>query len=51
LELWLSRQVDDRIKGLNLATIDEVDELRRKVEGLQVALNRKEDPETSREDA
>lgn len=51
LELWLSRQVDDRIKGLNLATIDEVDELRRKVEELQVVLNRKEDPEMNRENA
>ena len=51
LELWLSRQVEDRIKGLNLATTDEVDELRRKIEELQIALNSGENPKTSSNDA
>jgi len=51
LELWLNRQVEERIKGLNLATTDEVEELRRKIEELQVALNSKENPETNSEDA
>jgi polyhydroxyalkanoate synthesis regulator phasin len=51
LELWLSRQVEERIKGLNLATTDEVEELRRKIEELQVALNSKESPEPNSENA
>ncbi|MCI5208184.1 MAG: hypothetical protein D3910_05205 [Candidatus Electrothrix sp. ATG2] len=45
LELWLNRRVEERIKGLNLATADELNDLRRKVEELQVALNKKEDAE------
>ena len=49
LEIWLNRQVEERIKGLNLATVDELDELRRKVEELQVALNSGEKPETNSE--
>lgn len=40
LELWLTRQVEDRVKQLNLATTDDVADLRRKIEELQVALNR-----------
>ncbi|WP_339137782.1 MAG: hypothetical protein WGN25_06570 [Candidatus Electrothrix sp. GW3-4] len=51
LELWLNRQVEERIKGLDLATADELAELRRKIEELQVALNSKEDPESSSNDA
>ncbi|MCW5210876.1 hypothetical protein VU03_04000, partial [Desulfobulbus sp. N3] len=51
LELWLSRQVEDRIKGLNLATTDEVEELRRKIEELQVALNSREQPKANNGDA
>ncbi|CAK8712781.1 Polyhydroxyalkanoate synthesis regulator phasin [Candidatus Electrothrix laxa] len=51
LELWLNRQVEKRIKELNLATVDEVEDLRRKVEeletALQTALNSKEAPLTS----
>jgi polyhydroxyalkanoate synthesis regulator phasin len=39
LELWLNRQVEDRVRQLNLATSDEVADLRRKIEELQVALN------------
>jgi polyhydroxyalkanoate synthesis regulator phasin len=39
LELWLNRQVEDRVKQLNLATADEVADLRRKVDELQIALN------------
>ncbi|RUM37172.1 MAG: hypothetical protein DSY50_00845 [Desulfobulbus sp.] len=40
LELWLTRQVEDRVKQLNLATADDVADLRRKIEELQVALNK-----------
>jgi len=40
LELWLNRQVEERIKQLNLATADEVADLRRKIEELQVAINK-----------
>ena len=50
LELWLNRRVEERIKGLNLATADELNDLRRKVEELQVALNSKENTETSSDD-
>ena len=38
LDLWLTRQVEDRVKQLNLATSDEVAELRRKIEELQVVI-------------
>jgi polyhydroxyalkanoate synthesis regulator phasin len=38
LELWLNRKVEERIKGLNLTTADELNELRRKVEELEIAL-------------
>ena len=51
LELWLNRQVEERIKGLDLATADELAELRRKIEELQVALNSKEDPKSNSNDA
>ena len=40
LELWLNRQVEDRVKQLNLATADEVADLRRKIEELQVVINK-----------
>jgi polyhydroxyalkanoate synthesis regulator phasin len=40
LELWINKRVEDRIDQFNLATKDEVAELRRKVEELQVALNK-----------
>ncbi len=40
LELWLTRQVEDRVKQLNLATTDEVADLRRKIEELQVVINK-----------
>ena len=50
LEIWLDRQVEDRIKGFNLATTDEVAELRRKVEELQVVLNSTKKPETNSEE-
>ena len=40
MELWLNRQVEDRVKQLNLATSDEVADLQRKIEELQVALNK-----------
>ena len=52
LESWLGRQVEERVKGCNLATMDEVTELRRQVEELQAALNRGEEkkPEAPSED-
>jgi polyhydroxyalkanoate synthesis regulator phasin len=40
LDLWITKQVEDRIMQLNLATKDEVAELQRKIEELQVAINR-----------
>lgn len=40
LDLWINRRVEERIAQFNLATRDEVAELRRQVEELQVALNR-----------
>jgi len=39
LNLWINKQVEDRVNQLNLATKDEIAELRRKIEELQVALN------------
>ncbi len=41
LELWLNRQVEDRVKQLNLATADDIADLQRKIAELQVALNTK----------
>ena len=38
LEIWLNRQVEERIKGLHLAKTEELDELRHKVEELETAL-------------
>ena len=40
LDLWISRRVEERIGQFNLATRDEVAELRRQIEELQVTLNR-----------
>lgn len=40
LELWINKRVEDRINQLNLATKDEIAELQRKIEELQVAINR-----------
>ena len=40
LDLWINKRVEDRINQLNLATKDEIAELQRKIEELQVALNR-----------
>jgi polyhydroxyalkanoate synthesis regulator phasin len=40
LNLWVNQRVEERIRALNLATSDEVADLRRKVEELQVAINR-----------
>jgi len=40
LELWLNRQVEDRVKQLDLATSDEVADLRRKIEELQVIISK-----------
>lgn len=40
LELWINKRVEDRVNQLNLATKDELAELQRKIEELQVALNK-----------
>ena len=40
LDLWINRRVEDRINQLNLATKDEIAELQRKIEELQVAINK-----------
>ena len=43
LELKINQLVEDRIKQLNIATHDDLAELRRQIKELQVALNK--DPE------
>jgi hypothetical protein len=40
LDLWINKRVEDRIQQLNLATKDEIAELQRKIEELQVVTNR-----------
>lgn len=40
LDLWINKRVEDRVNQLNLATKDEIAELQRKIEELQVAINR-----------
>ncbi|MFP7755137.1 phasin family protein [Thermodesulfobacteriota bacterium B35] len=45
LELWISQRVEDKIRQLNLATRDELADLRRQVEELQVAINARADEE------
>jgi polyhydroxyalkanoate synthesis regulator phasin len=40
LDLWINKQVEARVNQLNLATKDEIAELQRKIEELQVAMNR-----------
>ncbi|MBV5316701.1 MAG: hypothetical protein JZU50_02725 [Desulfobulbaceae bacterium] len=40
LDLWINKRVEDRVNQLNLATKDELAELQRKIEELQVATNR-----------
>jgi polyhydroxyalkanoate synthesis regulator phasin len=40
LDLWINRRVEEQVKQLNLVTRDEIVELQRKVEELQVALNK-----------
>jgi polyhydroxyalkanoate synthesis regulator phasin len=40
LDLWINKRVEDRIQQLNLATKDEIAELQRKIEELQVVINR-----------
>lgn len=42
LDLWINKRVEDRINQLNLANKDEIAELRRKIEELQVAINKGE---------
>ena len=43
LDLWINKRVEERIEQFNLATQDELADLRRQVEELQVALNRDRD--------
>ena len=43
LDLWINKRVEERIAQFNLATRDELADLRRQVEELQVALNRDRD--------
>ncbi len=45
LELWISQRVEEKIKQLDLATKDELADLKRQVEELQVALNARTDEE------
>jgi polyhydroxyalkanoate synthesis regulator phasin len=40
MELWINKRIEERVHQLNLATKDEIAELQRKIEELQVALNR-----------
>jgi polyhydroxyalkanoate synthesis regulator phasin len=40
LELWISKRVEERVNQLDLATKDEVADLKRQVEELQVAINK-----------
>ena len=40
LDLWINKRVEERIAQFDLATRDELADLRSKVEELQVALNR-----------
>ncbi len=42
LELKINQIVDDQIKKLNIATRDDLAELRRMIEELQIALNKEE---------
>ena len=39
LDLWINKRVEERLSQLNLVTKDEVAELKRKIEELQVAIN------------
>jgi polyhydroxyalkanoate synthesis regulator phasin len=50
LEQWLNRNVKERIKKCNFASADEVAELRRKVDELQVALNKEKNCQKSGDD-
>ncbi len=43
LELKISQIVDDQIRKLNIATRDDLSELKRLVQELQIAINKKED--------
>ena len=43
LDLWINKRVEERIEQFNLATRDELADLRRQVEELRVALNRDRD--------
>ena len=40
LELWINQRVEERVRHLNLATQEDIDDLKRKIEELQVALNK-----------
>ncbi len=40
LELWINKRVEERIQQLDLATKDDIADLQRKIEELQVAINK-----------
>ncbi len=40
LELWINKRVEEKIDQLDLATKDDIADLRRKIEELQVAINK-----------
>lgn len=42
LTVWVQKEVEERMAQFNLATREEVDELRRQIEELQAALKRKD---------
>jgi len=43
LEQWIGRKVEEKVKQCHLASAEEVEELRRKVEELQAALSKEQD--------
>jgi len=43
LERWLCRQVEERVEQLHLATRDEVEELRRRIEALEASMRQDQD--------
>ncbi len=40
LDLWVNKRVEEKIKQLNLVTTDDIAELKRQIEELQVAINK-----------
>ncbi len=40
LELWVNQRVEEKVKKLNLATADDIADLKRQIEELQAAINK-----------